>query len=194
MTDIGLLIIAGVVSYLIGAFPTGVIASKLAHTPDVRYSGSTHTGGTNTMRHAGAKIGAAVVVVDALKGILALFLSIWLTQGNPLSVSVAASMAVIGHCFPVYTKFHGGMGLATAGGIILLLSPWTLAIVIPIWAIFYFGVFKKLYSPRSVALSMPIAIAISVAFLPLDAPIKWMLVSMTTILVLRHLPEWNRQE
>jgi len=194
MTDIWLLIAAGIISYLIGAFPTGVIASKLARTPDVRYSGSTHTGGTNTMRQAGAKIGATVVVIDALKGIVAVMLAIWITHSNPLSVPIAASMAVIGHCFPVYTKFHGGMGLATAGGIILLLSPWTLAIVIPIWAIFYIVVFKKLYSPRSVALAMPLAVVISVVFLPLFRPAKWMLLSMTVVLVLRHLPEWNRQE
>ncbi len=62
---------AAIIAYLIGSFPTGVVASKLVGTPDVRYVGSGHTGGTNTMRHAGAWVGATVVIIDALKGLAA---------------------------------------------------------------------------------------------------------------------------
>ncbi len=99
---------------------------------------------------------------------------------------------MIGHCFPVYTRFHGGMGLATAGGLIIVLSPWTIAIAIPIWAFFFLLVFKKNYSPRSVAISIPLAVATTILFLNPMPPVRWMLALMSVVLVLRHLPEWNR--
>ena len=186
-------ILAGVTAYLIGAFPTGVIASKLVGAPDVRYVGSGHIGGTNTMRHAGPWVGATVVVIDGLKGLVAWLVAWWIMGGNPWALPIAGTLAVIGHCFPVYIRFHGGMGLATAGGMILILSPLTIAIVVPIWAFFFLLIFRKRYSPRSVAISIPLAVAITILFLHPAPPLAWMLSLVTVVLVLRHLPEWNRE-
>jgi len=115
-------------------------------------------------------------------------------QGNPWALPLAGSLAVIGHCWPIYIRFHGGMGLATAGGLILILSPWTVAFVIPIWAVFFLGVFQKKYSPRAVTIAIPLAVVLSIIFLNLSLPLKWMLALVTIILVIRHLPEWNRVE
>ncbi len=187
-------IAAGVVAYLIGSFPTGVVATKLVGAPDVRYVGSGHIGGTNTMRHAGPWVGAAVVIIDALKGLFAWLVAWWLMGGNPWALPVAGTLAVIGHCFPLYTRFHGGMGLATAAGMILILSPWTIAIVVPIWAFFFLLIFRKRYSPRSVAISIPLAVAITIFWRNPAPPLAWMLALVTVVLVLRHLPEWNRME
>ncbi len=192
--DILSAILAAGVAYLIGSFPTGVVATKLVGAPDVRYVGSGHTGGTNTMRQAGAWVGATVVVVDALKGLLAWLAAAWIMGGSPWSLPIAGALAVVGHCFPLYTRFHGGMGLATAGGLMLVLSPWTIAIVVPIWAVFFLLIFRKKYSPRSVTIAIPPAVAISIAFLNLPAALDWMLASVAVVLVLRHLPEWNRVE
>ncbi|MFQ5576559.1 MAG: glycerol-3-phosphate acyltransferase [Anaerolineae bacterium] len=185
-------ILAAGAAYLIGAFPSGVVASKLAGAPDVRYVGSGHTGGTNTMRQAGPVAGAIVVVVDGIKGLIAWAAAYVIMRGSPAALPVAGIMAVTGHCWPVYTRFHGGMGLATAGGLILILSPWTVAIVIPIWAVFFLGLFKKKYSPRAVTIALPLAVIASLFLLPLPLNARWMLGLVTGVLVVRHLPEWNR--
>jgi len=195
MTNIYLqFIVAGLLAYLIGSFPTGVVMTKLLGGPDVRHHGSGNTGGTNTMRLVGVGAGATVVVIDALKGLFAWGVAYLIMLGSPWALPLAGTLAVIGHCWPIYTKFHGGMGLATGGALILLTSPWTIAIAIPVWAILYFLIFKKQYSPRCVTITMPIATALSVIFLPLAINVQWLLILLTLVLVIRHLPEWNRVE
>jgi glycerol-3-phosphate acyltransferase PlsY len=187
-------IIAGVLAYLIGSFPTGVIMTKLLGGPDVRYHGSGNTGGTNTMRQIGVVAGAAVVVIDALKGLLAWGAAYIIMLGNPWALPLAGTLAVVGHCWPIYIKFRGGMGLATGGALILVTSPWTIAIAIPVWVIFYIPIFKKQYSPRCVTITMPIATGLSLIFLPLAINVQWLLILLTIVLVIRHLPEWDRVE
>ena len=117
-------LLAALTAYLIGAFPTGVLATKLVGGPDVRYSGSGHTGGTNAMRLTNVWVGVAVVIVDGLKGLLAWGLVYIILLGNPWALPLAGAMAVIGHCWPIYTRFHGGMGLATGGGVDLCHNPY----------------------------------------------------------------------
>jgi len=190
----GPFLLAALAAYLIGAFPTGVVATKLAGAPDVRHTGSGHTGGTNTMRLAGPWVGVTVVLIDAIKGFVAWFAALWIMGGNPFALPVAATAAIIGHCWPVYTRFVGGMGLATAGGLLIILQPMTIAFAVPVWAILFFGVFKKKYSPRCVTIAIPVAIALNIAlFSPAPARV-WMLVLLAAVLVIRHLPEWNRVE
>lgn len=187
-------IIAGLVAYLIGSFPTGVVVSRLGGGPDVRYHGSGHIGGTNTMQLVGVWAGATVAVIDALKGLVAWTVAYIITLGSPWALPLAGTMAVIGHCWPIYTKFHGGMGLATGGALILILSPLTIALAIPVWTVLYVGVYKKKYSPRCVTITMPIVTGLSLLFLPLAINVQWLLVLLMIVLVIRHLPEWNRIE
>lgn len=187
-------IIAGLVAYLIGSFPTGVVVSRLAGGPDVRYHGSGHIGGTNTIQLVGVWAGATVAVIDALKGLVAWTVAYIITLGSPWALPLAGTMAVIGHCWPIYTKFHGGMGLATGGALILILSPLTIALAIPVWTVLYVGVYKKKYSPRCVTITMPIVTGLSLLFLPLAINVQWLLVLLMIVLGIRHLPEWNRIE
>jgi glycerol-3-phosphate acyltransferase PlsY len=187
-------IIAGLIAYPIGSFPTGVVISKLAGGPDVRYHGSGHIGGTNTLQLVGVWAGATVAVMDALKGLAAWGVAYIITLGSPWALPLAGTMAVIGHCWPIYTRFHGGMGLATGGALILIVSPLTIALAIPVWAAIYVGVYKKKYSPRCVTITMPIVTGLSLLFLPLASNVQWLLVLLTIVLVIRHLPEWNRIE
>ena len=184
---------AAIIAYLIGSIPSGVIATRLANVPDVRYSGSGNTGGTNTMRLAGPWVGAGVVIFDGFKGILAWAVAYIIMLGSTWALPIAGLMAVIGHCWPIYTKFHGGMGLATAGSLIFILAPTTLLFIIPIWGLFYFRLFKRTYSPRAVALSIIIGIALRLVFLPMSDNISWYLILVAIILFIRHLPEWNRR-
>ncbi len=187
-------IIGGLVAYLIGSFPSGVVVSKLNGGLDVRHHGSGHTGGTNTMRLLGTGAGAIVVVADALKGLFAWAVVYLIMRGSQWALPLAGTMAVIGHCWPIYTKFHGGMGLATGGVMILVVSPLTIVFAVPVWAILYLGIYKKKYSPRCVTITMPIATVLSLLFLSLDPNVQWLLILLTVILFIRHLPEWNRVE
>lgn len=186
--------LAIVASYLIGAFPSGVIASRIVGAPDVRYTGSKHTGGTNTMRQAGVWVGVGVVIADALKGLIAWGVAFLILRGSPWALPVAATMAVTGHCWPVYTRFHGGMGLATGGALILILSPLTIVFAIAIWAGCYFGLFRKQYSPRSVVIALISSVILTILFLSPALNVQWALSLMSLVIFIKHLPEWNRIE
>ncbi len=109
-------------SYLCGSLPFAIWVTFWFTGSDVRASGSGHAGATNTMRRAGWLAGSIVLALDIAKGVLPVFLadrfgtSWWV-------IPLAAALAVAGHCWPLWAKFNGGMGLATAGGTVLALSP-----------------------------------------------------------------------
>jgi acyl phosphate:glycerol-3-phosphate acyltransferase len=104
-----------VLSYLLGAVPTGYLAYRLSERRDIREHGSRSTGATNVMRLMGWKLAVPVVVVDVLKGFLPAFLAIRLFGDLRLAL-VASFLAVAGHCYPVYIRFRGGKGVATTVG------------------------------------------------------------------------------
>jgi glycerol-3-phosphate acyltransferase PlsY len=112
-----------IVIYLIAATPTGVILSRLMSNEDVRKKGSGNIGATNVYRVAGKLAGILTLVGDTMKGFLPLLAyKTWLAP-TPAQLGVASAVAIIGHCYPVYLKFKGGKGVATALGIFLVLSP-----------------------------------------------------------------------
>jgi len=109
--------------YLIAAIPTGVVLSRLMGSDDVRQKGSGNIGATNVYRVAGKWAGILTLAGDILKGFLPLLAyKSWLVP-TPTQLGVASCIAIIGHCYPVYLKFQGGKGIATALGIFLVLSP-----------------------------------------------------------------------
>jgi acyl phosphate:glycerol-3-phosphate acyltransferase len=111
--------------YLLGAVPFGLLYGKLAGI-DIRSQGSGNIGATNATRLLGKKIGGLTLVSDILKALLPMFLAAWLLQGHPdqrLWILLTGTAAFLGHCFPVYLKFRGGKGVATALGLHLYLAP-----------------------------------------------------------------------
>lgn len=112
-----------IIVYLIAAIPTGIVLSRLMGSEDIREKGSGNIGATNVYRVAGKLAGVLTLVGDALKGLLPLLaIKTWL-QPTPEQLGVASAVAILGHCYPVYLKFKGGKGVATALGIFLVLSP-----------------------------------------------------------------------
>lgn len=112
-----------IVIYLIAAIPTGVVLAKVMGYEDVRDKGSGNIGATNVYRVAGKLPGILTLVGDILKGFLPLLAcKVWLTP-TPAQLGIACATAIVGHCYPVYLKFRGGKGIATALGIFLVLSP-----------------------------------------------------------------------
>lgn len=149
-----------VLAYLIGSVPTAVWVSRHFFDIDIREYGSGNAGATNVFRVLGPKWGTWVMVVDMLKGFIAVKLALLLPQyldsENQLqNLQLGLGMAaVIGHIFPIWADFKGGKGVATLFGIVLGISPWT--------AISCVGIFGLvLYLTRFVSLSSILA---SIAF------------------------------
>lgn len=120
-------------SYLVGAIPTGYLAFKLSERKDIREQGSRNTGATNVMRLKGWKLAVPVVVIDVLKGFLPAVLALRLFD-DPRLALVAAFMAVVGHCYPVYIRFRGGKGVATTVGAAAAVGPVPLLLCAVVFA------------------------------------------------------------
>jgi len=106
--------------YLLGALPFGLILTRLAGMGDIRAIGSGNIGATNVLRTGNKKIAAATLLLDGTKGAVAVLIA---QIYGPDTAIVAAAGALLGHLFPVWLKFRGGKGVATALGILLALSP-----------------------------------------------------------------------
>jgi glycerol-3-phosphate acyltransferase PlsY len=107
--------VALLIAYLLGTIPTAVVVSRIASggAVDIRTAGSGNPGALNTLGVHGAKWGAVVLLVDVVKSAAACIVG-W--QVSPAIACYAGSAAVIGHCFPVWSRFRGGKGIACAGG------------------------------------------------------------------------------
>ncbi|MCK5551767.1 MAG: glycerol-3-phosphate acyltransferase [Deltaproteobacteria bacterium] len=152
---IGLIILG----YLAGSIPTGLILSKAFSEVDPRREGSRNIGATNIFRTAGKKLGALTLVGDCLKGLIPVLLALWLMKSEAW-VCLVALAAFAGHLFPVFLKFKGGKGVATALGVYLGIAP--LAVLID--AVIFFGVVLKWryisLGSLTAAAVMPVLIAI----------------------------------
>ena len=129
------------VGYLIGAIPFTFIIAKWRGGIDLRTSGSKNVGGRNLARHFGWGWGSFGAFLDFLKGALAVILSSQLFGQSPPQLYFAAAAAVAGHNWPVYLRFHGGKGLAAAGGALFALAPEP-AIAGAIGAALFLWIFK----------------------------------------------------
>jgi glycerol-3-phosphate acyltransferase PlsY len=118
-------------AYLLGSIPFGYLLVRLLSGSDIRESGSGGTGATNVSRKAGKGAGVATLLLDALKGFAAVLIAQRILDGSSDSfcfVGGAAIAALLGHIFPVWLRFRGGKGVATAIGAFLVLDAMALAI------------------------------------------------------------------
>jgi glycerol-3-phosphate acyltransferase PlsY len=152
MNEIILIILA----YMLGSIPTSLIISKTQFNIDIRDYGSGNAGATNTFRVLGSKWGSIVMVLDMLKGLLAVKLALLLpfyVENDFARTNFQIGLglaAVLGHIFPLWAEFRGGKGVATLFGLIIAISPWT--------ALSCGGVFLLvLYLTRFVSLSSILA-------------------------------------
>ena len=119
------LLLVVIIAYLIGSIPFGYLVVRAKGGGDVRETGSGGTGATNVSRNAGKAAGVFTLVLDALKGALAVIIArLMLNVDNTEWLIAAAAIAVIvGHIFPVWLAFRGGKGVATGVGVFLVLVP-----------------------------------------------------------------------
>ena len=124
-------IAALVLGYAMGSVPFGLILTRLTGAGDLRSIGSGSIGATNVLRTGRKGLAAATLLLDAGKG----FLAVWIAaRWLPEFAGYAAVGAILGHCFPVWLKFNGGKGFATAAGVCLALGWQVLLVGAVIWA------------------------------------------------------------
>jgi acyl phosphate:glycerol-3-phosphate acyltransferase len=112
---------------LIGGLPFGYWFVRLTAGKDIRSMGSGNIGATNVHRTQGTAAGISVLLLDILKGFLAVWLAARLTGDSQLAVALAAAAVMLGHCYPVFLGFKGGKAVATFIGAFLFLTPLALA-------------------------------------------------------------------
>lgn len=129
---------AVIAAYLIGSLPFAVIVSRAMGLADPRTYGSGNPGATNVLR-SGSKLAAVLTLFgDAFKGWLAVWLAFKFGPRFGLTDVTVACVAVtvfLGHLYPIFLRFKGGKGVATAGGVILALSPWVALAAAATWLI-----------------------------------------------------------
>ncbi|RYF54174.1 MAG: glycerol-3-phosphate 1-O-acyltransferase PlsY [Comamonadaceae bacterium] len=132
---LGLLSIA--LAYLIGSIPFAVVVSRAMGLADPRSYGSGNPGATNVLRTGNKKAAILTLLGDALKGCVAIWLAHGISQHgvSPAVLGAVAVAVFLGHLYPVFLKFQGGKGVATALGVLLALQPWLGLATMATWLI-----------------------------------------------------------
>ena|SRR6201996_3473516 len=130
--------IVACIAYLLGSIPFGFLLVLLVRKEDIRAKGSGNIGATNVMRSGARGLGALTFLLDGGKGYVAVIVAEWLARSKaPALVSdlavFAALAVVVGHIFPVWLRFRGGKGVATAFGAFLAFCPWGAFAAFGIW-------------------------------------------------------------
>jgi glycerol-3-phosphate acyltransferase PlsY len=166
-------------AYLVGSISSGIIVSQIFNLPDPRTIGSKNPGATNVMRSGNKKAAIFTLLGDLLKAIIVLAIAEYIGFRDLIIVCVALAV-LIGHIYPIFYKFRGGKGVATAIGILIALNFKLALIVLSIWLI-VFGIWR--YSSLAA-----IVAAISAPFFGIfifgDQALYCMAYSLITIIIL----------
>ncbi len=181
------IIIAVIIGYLLGSIPFALVIGKLFYKTDVRDHGSGNLGGSNAGRILGAKVGAAVIVLDVLKVTFAIFITSHFEYSEMASIW-AGFAAAFGHCYPLFAGFKGGKAVATMFGFLLGISIFTFQdinmLVIPLAAFLVVLLLTKM-----VSLSSMVAAITSTIYIFIDSPADSTRVAsllLTILLIYRH--------
>jgi acyl phosphate:glycerol-3-phosphate acyltransferase len=177
-----------ILGYLSGSLPFSVWVTRYVKNVDVRDAGSGHATTTNTVRQAGFGWGALVLILDIAKG----FIPTWLAfrfSGETWLIAVTAACAVIGHCWPLFARFRGGMGLATFGGALLSIN----------WFSFVIGLGLLLLLTITLRHSARASVFTGLLMAPvfwlfnLRGAELWIALAGGLVIAYRFLIDWNRQ-
>ena len=181
------LLIFGLAGYLFGSLTPSIWIVKAIKDKDLRDHGSGHAGTTNTIRQAGWFAGLVVLIVDIAKG----FIPVWLAMtfsSSDFSPFMAGVSAVIGHCWPIFARFRGGMGLATAGGAILAYQPLGFPVAVALLILIILITKHRARATLITVLLLP-PLFFALGFNVLTF---WMMSGITVIIFIRFIKDWNR--
>ena len=123
-------IVSTLLAYLLGGLPFGYWFVRLTAGRDIRTMGSGNIGATNVQRSMGTKAGLIVLLLDILKGFVAVWLAARLTDGSAIALAWAVAAVMVGHCYPVFLRFKGGKAVACFVGAFLYLAPLALLVTV----------------------------------------------------------------
>lgn len=184
-----------VIAYLLGSIPTAVWVSKKVFGIDIREHGSGNAGATNTFRILGSKAGTAVMIIDMLKGFLAVKLALLSPYDYHSEQSVNLQVflglfSVLGHIFPIWAEFRGGKGIATLFGMILSIQPM---VAVAMVAVFLFMLYLTRYVSLS-SITASIAFPVMIFFIFREPELSYRIFAIATacLVVLTHHKNINR--
>jgi glycerol-3-phosphate acyltransferase PlsY len=154
--------------YVLGSIPFGYLLVRARSGRDVRAIGSGNIGATNVARAAGLSTGVATLVLDLAKGLFAVWLAGQGSGGNIRIMMYAGLAAILGHVFPVWLKFSGGKGVATALGVFLMISWAAVAAAVAIFAIVV--LFWRYVSLGSISAAAALPLLVYLLYAPGHAP------------------------
>ena len=174
--------------YLSGSLSFSIWITRLVKGVDVRDAGSGHATATNTIRQAGFTPGVLVLLLDLMKG----FVPVWLAliyAPSAWIVPLTAACVVIGHCWPIFAGFRGGMGLASTGGGLLAASPLAFliaaAILITLTLIVHHGARASVFTAIVTAPVFWLFGLRGIEF--------WIALTVGVVIACRFLIDWNRK-
>uniref|UniRef100_UPI003340EC07 glycerol-3-phosphate 1-O-acyltransferase PlsY n=1 Tax=Castellaniella defragrans TaxID=75697 RepID=UPI003340EC07 len=184
------IVIVLILGYLIGSVSFAVLVSRLMGLRDPRSFGSGNPGATNVLRSGNKTAAILTLLGDAAKGWVAVMLAAWAVRAGlapAAAVPWAGLAAFIGHLYPVFLRFKGGKGVATALGVLLGLQPWLALATVATWAI-------VLYVTRYVSLASIMAAIFAPCYYILGNKVAWrmdtattvVIVALTVLLIARH--------
>ncbi len=179
MTDWWVLALAFLAGYGLGSIPFGLLITRWAGAGDIRAIGSGNIGATNVLRTGRKGLALATLLLDLAKGALPVAVChAWL---GPQAAVLAGAGAILGHCFPVWLGFNGGKGVATAGGVVLGLTP----ILFPVILVAFIAVVA---ATRWVSLGSIVAACLApvAALLLGNGPAIWLYLLVAALVLYKH--------
>ena len=195
-------VLVAIVSYLLGSIPFGYILVKLFLKQDIRQTGSGNIGATNVARSGKKGLALATLLLDAAKGYVAILISgpiyqrggispdyhrdCWVCTPFGHAVMFAALMAVLGHMFPVWLKFRGGKGVATALGALALIDPLAVTACVALFGITV--TLTRYVSLSSIISALAFPILMSAVGLASAATLKdlWAIITISVLIIAKH--------
>ena len=179
-------IYAGVIAYLLGSIPFGLLLTRAAGLGDIRKIGSGNIGATNVLRTGNRPLAAATLVLDALKGTAAVLIARYFWSED--AALIAGVFAFLGHCFPVWLGFKGGKGVAVMIGVLLGLC-WPVALIFcAVWLIIAFAQRYSSLSALTAAVTSPIFAYVAGLYglTPDGAKLAAVAAVLALILIIKH--------
>jgi glycerol-3-phosphate acyltransferase PlsY len=154
--------------YLLGSIPFGYLLVRATGGGDIRFIGSGNIGATNVARASGWTVGVATLLLDAAKGFFAVWIAQRLSAGNIRFMMFAGLAAIVGHVFPIWLKFEGGKGVATALGVFLAIC-WP-ALAAAVFLFLLVVLFWRYVSLASISAAASLPLLVYLLYAPGHAP------------------------
>jgi glycerol-3-phosphate acyltransferase PlsY len=177
-------IISVVLAYLIGSVSFSYLMARWVKGVDIREHGSGNAGATNTLRVLGKGPAVVVLLLDALKGVLAIYIGYLLSGENHLVLALCGMMAIFGHNWPVFLRFRGGKGVATTIGVVISLMFYA-GLISGIIAILLI-VLTRFVSLGSLVFTIGLPFTVLALQSHYPVPYLWLSIVIAALAIVRH--------